>query len=92
MKCLNICTSNDKIELIILAVINATKINWHTIYIDKNTNGNYIYKFLIKYYNNNKLDVDVNMNGINYELILIDNINNYILENPHRMCAYIYTS
>ena len=86
---IDLSTSNNKIDLIILSVIDCTRIDWHNIFIDKNTTGYKIYKYFEKYYNK-YLDIDFDSNGRKHKLKSIDKIDNFILDNPFRMCVYIY--
>tara|TARA_A100001015_G_scaffold124949_1_gene138476 strand:+ start:4438 stop:4737 length:300 start_codon:yes stop_codon:yes gene_type:complete len=86
---IDLSTSDNKIDLIILSIIDCIRIDWHNIYIDKNTSGYVIYKYFEKHYNKH-LDIDFDSNGRKHKLKRVDKIENYILDNPFRMCVYIY--
>ena len=92
MNCLNICPLNTEteIELFILAVIDCLRIDWHSLYINKNTTGYIIYNYFKNYYNK-ELDIDLDIEGRKYKLENINSIQRYIKKNPDRMCLYIYT-
>ena len=89
MNCTNISKVCNKNELIILAVIDCMKIDWHNLYIYNNCSGRLIYKYFINYYNK-PISVELDIDGERYILKTISNLDNYIKKNPDRICVYIY--
>ena len=88
MDCINYLKYNEKSELTILAVIDCMKIRWHSLYIYNNCSGRLIYNYFKNYYNK-ELNIDIDVDGMRYELKTINKLDNYIINNPNRMCLYI---
>lgn len=86
---MNISKVYNKNEIIILAVIDCMKVDWHNLYIYNNCSGRIIYNYFINYYNKT-INVELDVNGQRYILKTISNLNNYIEKNPDRICVYIY--
>ena len=89
MNNMNVSKVHNKNELTILAVIDCMKIKWYSLYIYNNCSGIFIYNYLKNYYNK-QITIELDVNGKRYILKNINNLNNYITENPDRICVYIY--
>lgn len=89
MNSMNISKVYNKKEIIILAVVDCMKIDWHNLYIYNNCSGRIIYNYFINYYNKS-ISVELDVNGERYILKTISNLDNYIEKNPDRICVYIY--
>lgn len=76
-------------ELIILAVVNCYKCNWHEINLNYITTGNELYEYFKKYYNSNKIIVDIDLDSRRYDLRKITSLYKYCSKNPNRICVYI---
>lgn len=79
---------NNYKELIILSVLDCMKIEWHCIYISKHATGNSIHNYFKNYYNKN-LDIELDVEGLKYNLKTLNKIDNFIITEPDRMCLYI---
>ena len=64
---MNISKVYNKNEIIILAVIDCMKVDWHNLYIYNNCSGRIIYNYFINYYNKT-INVELDVNGQRYIL------------------------
>lgn len=76
-------------DLIILAVINCYKCNWHEVDLNQIKSGLDLFIYFKKYYNSRNMIVDIDLDSKRYNLKTIRSLYKYCEKNPNRICVYI---
>ena len=77
-------------NLIILAVNDYIKCDWHEVNINYIRSGSDLYSYLKKYYNTRCIDIEIDIEGIRYDLKKINSLYKHCSKNPNRICLYLY--
>ena len=76
--------------LTVLSVIDCYKCKWHEINLKKIKSGNDLFQYFQYYHKNKNIIIDIDIEGVRYNLKRISSLYKYCSKDPNRMCLYIY--